>query len=853
MRPPRIAILVLFFSASLFLLCRSLTSVRRSTTLVTPLTPPKRSFRGWLSFGSPFTLFPANAAISLTDDNSTSFPARPAAFGPPLPAGGLSGQLWVGSGFGEDSLQEGEGEGELGCSDVPGWEDRKSETLTKTAEQLAAGENSPSLGGKSTNSKRDIGKGPAANGNPVSESQSPAEVVHADDGTDDYLHRGLQRAQDSFSESSTTGSNHADIQSIQETAEITGKVALLSRGGCGFLEKVKWAQRRGAVALIVGDNQRGGPLIQMYAHGNVQNVTIPSVFTSRTTAHILSSLMQPGSFIEDILDDKGHPILKVQQSGKPRKNKKPVETATPSSQMGNMDTKPNFPKMGDSQNRAKSAPEKSHSTRRGWFSRLFNWGGGDGSISDRSRPPSSGRLDWVLVEDWSDEKDKLIKTGLDKASKGNKGGAAGDSGKFPVGDSFQIGVEDWRDPDLVGSPTNTKGVAGEGGKATDGEVQPSIPGAAVKQANGPKGGSITPGSGEYAPGVGVTSKATGPGTGEGGSGAAGGLMSKIFGDDDDADSTRDQVAATISQTPTATPFSAASGSGPGDREGLWITITPTSSASPFFDTLLVLVVSPLITLTVVYALLILRAKIRRRRWRAPKSVVERLPVRTYHTVAPSPSASSKDPSPTSSSPTTPLLQGSSRSRPRSRTTTGVPDSNDLLRVDGALESSRSPSHEKNGPHTSSQWKKYMGRQVECVVCLEEYVDGVSKVMSLPCGHEFHVECITPWLTTRRRTCPICKGDVVRSLARGSPSSPRYEPYHDDSDEDVPEASGSGSGRQRTPDVEQGIFSTVPQRGYSGSSTAWYNLFSNRLSGGGPAVTTIHHQVIDQQREIDRRR
>ncbi|KAG7144952.1 E3 ubiquitin-protein ligase plr-1 like [Verticillium longisporum] len=137
----------------------------------------------------------------------------------------------------------------------------------------------------------------------------------------------------------------------------------------------------------------------------------------------------------------------------------------------------------------------------------------------------------------------------------------------------------------------------------------------------------------------------------------------------------------------------------------------------------------------------------------------------------------------------------------------------------------------------------MGRQVECVVCLEEYENGVSQVMSLPCGHEFHADCITPWLTTRRRTCPICKGDViqstpwlttrrrtcpickgdvVRSLARGSSSGPTYEPYHDESDdEDATQASSSGG---RDEDVEQGILSPSPGRRES-RAEAWLNRLS----------------------------
>lgn len=745
MRPPRVAILVLFFSASLFLVCRSISSIRRQGPTITTSSPAEKSyFRSLFSFTAPFSLFPPSAAISLTDDNSTFFAARPAAFGPPLPSNGLSGQLWIGSGFTDETLQEGEGEGELGCSDIPGWQDGRLKLSLKTTGQALAGSKPASSATDAKHSRRDDpAKGPLDNrdGAEKEPPRSPPKPVN--DGTDDYLHQGFQQPKSSYSDGSTaSGSGHADIQSIQETAEITGKIALLSRGGCGFLEKVKWAQRRGAIALIVGDNQKGGPLIQMFARGNVDNVTIPSVFTSRTTAHLLSSLMQPGSFIEDILDENGNPILKVQQSGSGARSKRSTLPAkSPSKEPSTVPT---------AQGNAEPKNKRSHTARRSWFSHLFHWGDSSSAVTDRSRPPSSGRLDWVLVDDWSDENDRLIKNSLDKpANDGEKSNAHSDSTETSR-DGFHDGVHDWRDPDPAGPSTGSTGSSRDPGY--DG-AQSSKSGPSSGQAGsgssvdieGPKGGSITPGSGEYVPGVAQDHKKPELGDSDSSPGTGGGLLSKIFGAHGGAN---DKPEATV-ETPSgssATATSTHNSPAPGgngvvnNREGLWVTITPTGNASPFFDTLLVLVISPLITLTVVYALLILRVKIRMRRWRAPKSVVDRLPVRTYHTV-PSPNQTPRVPSPTSSSPTTPLLQGPSRSRPRSRTTTGVPESGDLLRADDTLQASRTPSHEKGQRRGSSEWKKYMGRQVECVVCLEEYVDGVSRVMSLPCGHEFHAECM----------------------------------------------------------------------------------------------------------------
>ncbi|KAI8627079.1 hypothetical protein F5Y19DRAFT_188373 [Xylariaceae sp. FL1651] len=837
MRPPRIFILALFSAACLFLLCRAITSVRQPTpTISSPPPNQKSAFRSFFSFTAPFTLFPPNAIITIADDNSTSFAARPAAFGPPLPAKGLDGQLWVGSGFSEETIVDGEGQGELGCSDMPGWNGGSAISALKPSLKDVQDKSKPATGSlQSKNRKRDVFKTPAVDRSAVFESEPKTQKKPVDDGTDDYLHQHLDKSQRLTNEgSSASSSGHADIQSIQEGAEIAGKIVLLSRGGCGFLEKVKWAQRRGATGLIVGDDQRGGPLIQMYAHGDTSNVSIPSIFTSRTTAYLLSLMMQPGSFIEDIIDESGKPTQKVQQYDKASRNKRALLASNPAhiSRMTPASRSEGAGQLRESHSMASEAS----SARSGWFSRWFG-GSPHSKVSSESGGSSrNNQQDWVLVEDFTDDKDKAMQNSLDQASKNGGTGNLNSKTGQPLRDDFQIGVEDWRDPDLVGvdkSKSSTQDSSKDPkayarlGKARYADRQ---------QLNGPSHSGIVPTSGDYAANhmPAKDNDAIGQAKGKPATAGNAGLISKLFGDDGEVYNVQDSgdEAGSLDPSSIGKSVGVVAPSPPPEREGLWVVITPTSGASPFFDTLLVLVVSPLITLSVVYALLILRARIRRRRWRAPKSVVERLPVRTYHTVASTPSRSPRLPSPTSSSPTTPLLQGQhgpSRPRPRSRTTTGVPSAGDLLDANAALSmSGTSRAEEKRDG--SSEWKKYMGRQVECVVCLEEYVDGVSQVMSLPCGHEFHADCITPWLTTRRRTCPICKGDVVRSLARGSPSSPRYEPYQDDSDEDeiLARASAPSSSNSRLneegSDLEQGrpgLSRVVRQSG-------WFSTLSNSL-------------------------
>ena len=775
MRPPYlILLLVCFVGLPVILTFFSLlhTHPRSEVGAELPSTVSQGGIWAFFSFHTPSTLFPSSAIISLTDDNSTFFLARPADFGSLLPSDGLSGQLWVGSGFGDDSLGRAGGttgaEGELGCSDVPGWaggsKGRSGDTSGDNSGRRLSDVNADGHGGDAEDSVGQQRRSDMSGTDTPSEAQdSPG--LPSDDGTDDHLHHPLpgslvskptepgQLAQHEPVQAGHS-SGHADIQSLQESAEIAGKVVLLSRGGCGFLEKVKWAQRRGGTALIVGDNTPGGPLVTMYARGDTSNITIPSLFTSHTTAHLLASLIPPGGNGED-----GEGLLNFKQKPKKPTRKK----GSWKHKLSN--SRPTFTAESDLPASTRTTVPDTNSAKQHGASKFVLGGRShvSGLPEDSRRPPSSGSMAW-FGEKWADDEPPEQKPSTKPGKAASKDTKSKETNRkvsqSSSSDDFVIGVQDWRDPDLVGIPTS-QGTS----TSTSASTRPSSPpgkktaGSKEKDGKALAGGSITPGSGEYGnPGhrydgsqvlqdqsreinrKNGTPKSWFRRWFAGGADHAESQLYTIPGDKSPRDLEGRKLAShevedlsTKEALEDLLDFE--------EHDGLWVTLTPTTmSTSPFFDTLLVLVVSPLVTLTVVYALLLLRSRIRRRRWRAPKSVVERLPVRTYHTMSCSSTSSSSSfiASPKSSSPASPLLQASPGSttplpRPRSRTTSGIGDAISPSPDKGFV---KSPMSKHDRPK-----KPYSGRQVECVVCLEEYVDGQSRVMSLPCGHEFHAECM----------------------------------------------------------------------------------------------------------------
>ena len=74
---------------------------------------------------------------------------------------------------------------------------------------------------------------------------------------------------------------------ITNAAEVSGRIALVDRGTCGFAVKVKNAQNAGAIGVVVANNVPGGPPGGMA--GVDPTITIPSVLITQADANAIKA------------------------------------------------------------------------------------------------------------------------------------------------------------------------------------------------------------------------------------------------------------------------------------------------------------------------------------------------------------------------------------------------------------------------------------------------------------------------------------------------------------------------------------------------------------------------------------
>lgn len=92
---------------------------------------------------------------------------------------------------------------------------------------------------------------------------------------------------------------------------------------------------------------------------------------------------------------------------------------------------------------------------------------------------------------------------------------------------------------------------------------------------------------------------------------------------------------------------------------------------------------------------------------------------------------------------------------------------------------------------------------ECAICQEDLAQ--TKVLSLPCGHLFHKECVKEWLQ-RKATCPTCRllldegvlGGRRRDVEEGGGSA-----------SDITNATPAGSGGPHSAERHASVASALP--------------------------------------------
>jgi PKD repeat protein len=84
--------------------------------------------------------------------------------------------------------------------------------------------------------------------------------------------------------------------------DLNGKIALVDRGTCTFVDKVQAIQNAGAIAVIIANNIPGDPI---QVGGNSGNITIPSIMISQSDGDTLKSRLSLGPINGSISDGDG--------------------------------------------------------------------------------------------------------------------------------------------------------------------------------------------------------------------------------------------------------------------------------------------------------------------------------------------------------------------------------------------------------------------------------------------------------------------------------------------------------------------------------------------------------------------
>ena len=70
------------------------------------------------------------------------------------------------------------------------------------------------------------------------------------------------------------------------------------------------------------------------------------------------------------------------------------------------------------------------------------------------------------------------------------------------------------------------------------------------------------------------------------------------------------------------------------------------------------------------------------------------------------------------------------------------------------------SSDSSDSSTSSSGSKAL----QCAICIMDYETG-DVIKELPCGHEFHSDCIDKWLPLKK-ICPLCRHDITKPSDSG---------------------------------------------------------------------------------------